>query len=121
MTAPYIAIEDSAIQKEVKSGGDVPYFTDLSTQAMWFGLLIDRRLKYNDPALSFRACERHPFSLLQGREIRYEIKVQSTVEEKWQIFSTGVLSKEFGVTKKSAKSQIPSCELFATTLNLVQF
>ncbi|MGH0145826.1 UNVERIFIED_CONTAM: hypothetical protein FKN15_006847 [Acipenser sinensis] len=24
------------------SGGDVPYFTDLSTQAMWFGLLIDR-------------------------------------------------------------------------------
>ncbi|KAK6482190.1 BTB/POZ domain-containing protein 16 isoform X1 [Huso huso] len=124
----------------LQSGGDVPYFTDFSSQAMRFGLLIDRepqyrtetislygfffelkaarhgesatysfsmkRLKYNDPALSFRACERHPFSLLQGREIRYEIKVQSTVEEKWQIFSTGVLSKEFGVTKKSAKSQI---------------
>ncbi|RXM35826.1 BTB/POZ domain-containing protein 16 [Acipenser ruthenus] len=124
----------------LQSGGDVPYFTDFSTQAMRFGLLIDRepqyrtetislygfffelkaarhresatysfsmkRLKYNDPALSFRACERHPFSLLQGREIRYEIKVQSTVEEKWQIFSTGVLSKEFGVTKKSAKSQV---------------
>ncbi|KAG2463149.1 BTBDG protein, partial [Polypterus senegalus] len=65
-----------------------------------------QRLQHSDPTLSFRACKRHPFCLMQERGVIYEIKVQSRVKGKWQIFCTDRVNQEFGVTKKSSESQV---------------
>ncbi|XP_066549852.1 BTB/POZ domain-containing protein 16 [Amia ocellicauda] len=65
-----------------------------------------QRLRQCDPALSLRACESHPYSLRAERGVRYQISVQGQVGGQWREFCTGPLSKEFGVTQRSCKSQV---------------
>nr|XP_015202130.1 PREDICTED: BTB/POZ domain-containing protein 16 isoform X6 [Lepisosteus oculatus] len=67
-----------------------------------------QRLKHWDPALSLRACERRPFSLLSERGVQYQITVQGLVGSgrQWQEFCTGPICQDFGITKRSSKSQV---------------
>ncbi|MBN3295096.1 BTBDG protein, partial [Amia calva] len=82
----------------------VPPLTPLSPLS--HGASVLQRLRQCDPALSLRACESHPYSLRAERGVRYQISVQGQVGGQWREFCTGPLSKEFGVTQRSCKSQV---------------
>ncbi|XP_070541114.1 BTB/POZ domain-containing protein 16-like [Ptychodera flava] len=69
-----------------------------------------QRLKPNDPTLSFRACERQTFSLRQDREVRYSIRVQCIIKGQVYSFTTGILSKRFGLGSKTSRSEILTLE-----------
>ncbi|XP_035673882.1 BTB/POZ domain-containing protein 16-like isoform X1 [Branchiostoma floridae] len=64
-----------------------------------------QRLKPSDPVLSFRACERHTFSLRQDRDVRYDIKVQCFLDGQYQCWSTGVQAHGFGLDGKTSRSK----------------
>uniref|UniRef100_A0A8C7IN99 BTB (POZ) domain containing 16 n=1 Tax=Oncorhynchus kisutch TaxID=8019 RepID=A0A8C7IN99_ONCKI len=87
------------------SGGDMQV-TDFSQQAVRFGMVIERRLRHWDPAMSVRACERHPFSMMTERALSYQINVQAHVHGQWQEFNSGPINQEFGLTKRTCKSQV---------------
>ncbi|XP_002733940.1 BTB/POZ domain-containing protein 16-like [Saccoglossus kowalevskii] len=65
-----------------------------------------QRLRPNDPTLSFRACERQTFSLRQDREVRYSIRVQCIIKGQIYTFTTGSLTKRFGLGNKTSRSEI---------------
>ncbi|XP_067858382.1 BTB/POZ domain-containing protein 16 [Heptranchias perlo] len=65
-----------------------------------------QRLNHTDSSIPFGITERNAFSLRHEREVKYEIQVQTMVDEQWQVFSTGHLCQKFGVTKKSCQSQV---------------
>ncbi|XP_038846171.1 BTB/POZ domain-containing protein 16 [Salvelinus namaycush] len=65
-----------------------------------------QRLKHWDPAMSVRACERHPFSMMTERALSYQINVQAHVHGQWQEFNSGPINQEFGLTKRTCKSQV---------------
>lgn len=69
-----------------------------------------QRLKPNDPVLSFRACERHTFSMRHDREVRYCIRVQWLDCGVNKVFSTGVLCQSFGFSGKTKQSEVISVE-----------
>uniref|UniRef100_H3AW05 BTB/POZ domain-containing protein 16 n=2 Tax=Latimeria chalumnae TaxID=7897 RepID=H3AW05_LATCH len=122
------------------NGGDMPFLTNFSTQALRFGLFIEeepqyysktislygfyfelkafrekngttftsymQKIEYTDPNLHLQVFEPQSYSLRQEREVQYEIKVQSLVNGKWEVFSTGKLIQVFGNTPKTCKSQV---------------
>nr|XP_046146693.1 BTB/POZ domain-containing protein 16 [Oncorhynchus gorbuscha] len=65
-----------------------------------------QRLRHWDPAMSVRACERHPFSMMTERALSYQINVQAHVHGQWQEFNSGPINQEFGLTKRTCKSQV---------------
>ncbi|XP_069755920.1 BTB/POZ domain-containing protein 16 isoform X2 [Narcine bancroftii] len=65
-----------------------------------------QRLNHTDSNISFGITERNAFSLRQEREVKYEIQVQTQIDEEWQVFTTGYQCQKFGVTKMSCQSQI---------------
>ncbi|CAH3142274.1 unnamed protein product [Pocillopora meandrina] len=65
-----------------------------------------QRLKPNDPVLSFRACERHTFSMRHDREVRYCIRVQWLDCGVNKVFSTGILCQSFGFSGKAKQSEV---------------
>lgn len=69
-----------------------------------------QRLKPNDPVLSFRACERHTFSMRHDREVRYCIRVQWSDCGVNKVFSTGILCQSFGFSGKTKQSEVVSVE-----------
>ncbi|XP_078358486.1 BTB/POZ domain-containing protein 16-like [Oculina patagonica] len=69
-----------------------------------------QRLKPNDPVLSFRACERHTFSMRNDREVRYCIRVQWSDCGVNKVFSTGILCQSFGFSGKTRQSEVVSVE-----------
>ncbi|CAB1311945.1 unnamed protein product [Coregonus sp. 'balchen'] len=87
------------------SGGDMQV-TDFSQQAVRFGMVIERRLRHWDPAMSVQACERHPFSMMTERAVSYQINVQAQMHGQWQEFNSGPISQEFGLSKRTCKSQV---------------
>ncbi|XP_029197706.2 BTB/POZ domain-containing protein 16-like [Acropora millepora] len=69
-----------------------------------------QRLKPNDPVLSFRACERHTFSMRHDREVRYCIRVQWFDCGLNKIFTSGILCHSFGLSGKTRQSEVVSVE-----------
>lgn len=69
-----------------------------------------QRLKPNDPVLSFRACERHTFSMRHDREVRYCIRAQWSDSGVNKVFSTGICSQSFGLAGKTRQSEVVSVE-----------
>ncbi|XP_014013830.2 BTB/POZ domain-containing protein 16 isoform X2 [Salmo salar] len=65
-----------------------------------------QRLRHWDPAMSVQACERHPFSMMTERALSYQINVQAHVHGQWQEFNSGPINQEFGLTKRTCKSQV---------------
>ncbi|XP_072095891.1 BTB/POZ domain-containing protein 16 [Mobula birostris] len=65
-----------------------------------------QRLNHADSNIPFGITERNAFSLRQERKVKYEILVQTEIDEEWQVFTTGYLCQKFGVTKMSCQSQI---------------
>ncbi|CAH3124409.1 unnamed protein product [Porites lobata] len=65
-----------------------------------------QRLKPNDPVLSFRACERHTFSMRHDREVRYCISVQWSDFGVNKMFSSGILCQSFGFSGKTRQSEV---------------
>uniref|UniRef100_A0A8C7IW04 BTB (POZ) domain containing 16 n=1 Tax=Oncorhynchus kisutch TaxID=8019 RepID=A0A8C7IW04_ONCKI len=68
--------------------------------------ITQRELRHWDPAMSVRACERHPFSMMTERALSYQINVQAHVHGQWQEFNSGPINQEFGLTKRTCKSQV---------------
>ncbi|XP_032890644.1 BTB/POZ domain-containing protein 16 [Amblyraja radiata] len=65
-----------------------------------------QRLNHADTNLPYGITERKAFSLRQERELKYEIMVQTMIDEEWQVFTTGYSRQKFGITKKSCQSEV---------------
>ncbi|XP_078268976.1 BTB/POZ domain-containing protein 16 isoform X2 [Rhinoraja longicauda] len=65
-----------------------------------------QRLNHADTNLPFGITERKAFSLRHERELKYEIIVQTKIDEEWQVFTSGYSRKKFGITKKSCQSEV---------------
>lgn len=68
--------------------------------------MIFQRLNHADTNLPYGITERKAFSLRQERELKYEIMVQTKIDEEWQVFTTGYSRQKFGITKKSCQSEV---------------
>ncbi|XP_039192968.1 BTB/POZ domain-containing protein 16 isoform X1 [Crotalus tigris] len=78
-----------------------------------------KRVRHADPIISYFTAERSPVSLQKEREVKYEIKAQCQIDEKWEEFTTERLTQRFGVKKPSSKSKIlkariPSVPIYVT-------
>lgn len=67
--------------------------------------LYIQRLKPADPALSFRECERHTFSLRSERPVIYSITVQTYSHGKLSAQTTGIMEGNFRYGKKTSRSK----------------
>ncbi|KAL7990557.1 hypothetical protein Chor_013987 [Crotalus horridus] len=65
-----------------------------------------QRVRHADPIISYFTAERSPVSLQKEREVKYEIKAQCQIDEKWEEFTTERLTQRFGVKKPSSKSKV---------------
>ncbi|XP_038677114.1 BTB/POZ domain-containing protein 16 isoform X1 [Scyliorhinus canicula] len=65
-----------------------------------------QRINPADSSIPFGTTEHNAFSLRHERKVKYDIQVQAMVKEEWQVFSTGYVCQEFGVTKKSSLSKV---------------
>ncbi|CAH1784841.1 unnamed protein product [Owenia fusiformis] len=69
-----------------------------------------QRLRPTDPALSFRQCERHTFSMRPDRDVRYCILVQTMHQGEHASHSTGVQCQRFALGSKTSKSKVLTIE-----------
>ncbi|XP_051883692.1 BTB/POZ domain-containing protein 16 [Pristis pectinata] len=90
----------------LQHGGDMPCVKYFPSEAIRFGFIMTERLNHADSNIPFGITERNAFSLRQEREVKYEILVQTQMDDEWQVFTTGNLCQKFGVTKMSCQSQI---------------
>ncbi|ETE58462.1 BTB/POZ domain-containing protein 16, partial [Ophiophagus hannah] len=65
-----------------------------------------KRVRHADPIISYFTADRSPVSLQKEREVKYEIKAQCQIDEKWEEFTTERVTQSFGVKKPSSKSQV---------------
>uniref|UniRef100_UPI00398ECB83 BTB/POZ domain-containing protein 16 isoform X2 n=1 Tax=Pristiophorus japonicus TaxID=55135 RepID=UPI00398ECB83 len=65
-----------------------------------------QRLNHTNSSIPFGITEHNAVSLRQEREVKYQIQVQTMIDEEWKVFSTGYICQKFGVTKKTCQSEV---------------
>ncbi|XP_030630897.1 BTB/POZ domain-containing protein 16 [Chanos chanos] len=70
-----------------------------------YGFSLER-LRHWDPELSSDSFMTCPFSMVAERHMRYQITVQSCINQEWQVFSSGPINQKFTLRKRFCKSQM---------------